>query len=102
MSYLPDCLVCGTPLRAPGDCSKCGPLKFYTVEQPRIRRVIYRRKIWAPNEEAAIRIAETGTAWPEEYDEHTVERTVEEYSATEITDEQTLKIWGRDAGFPED
>lgn len=89
-------------LQSPGVCPECGPLKFFVVEQPRVRRVVYRRQVWAPDEAAAIRIVECGTAWPDTYDECTLDCTEGDYSAKEETNEQRMKFRKQDVGFPDE
>jgi hypothetical protein len=66
-------------------------MKLYTVRQPRIRTVIYERKIRAESPEEAIAIAEQGTAWPETYDELTVSVDGDDWEAVEVTDPKDLK-----------
>jgi hypothetical protein len=67
--------------------------KLYEVSQPRVRHVVYGRKIWATSPEEAMAIAARGTAWPETYDERTTKFEEGVYSAEEITDPVTLEAW---------
>lgn len=68
--------------------------KWWKVQQPRTRVVVYEREIAAETAEEACSIAAQGTAWPESYDERTTELTEGEYSATEETDPIVLEVRG--------
>lgn len=95
---LPNCPVCALQLKAPGICLKCGPLRLYVVEQPRVRRLLYSREVWAPNEDVAIELVRCGTAWPDTYDERTLGYTEGEYAATEKVAQSEYRK--REVGFP--
>jgi hypothetical protein len=66
---------------------------LYRVQQPRVRKVIYERLIWADSPEEAIIKADTGTAWPQSYDERTVEVEHGDWSAAPETDEYLIEVW---------
>jgi len=70
--------------------------KLYTVSQPRTRRVVYERLIWADSADEAIAKAELGTAWPESYDELTSSIERGEWRAEPVTDEMTIEAWKDD------
>lgn len=90
----------GCELTAPGVCPKCGPLKFFVVTQPRVLKVEYRQRVWAPTAEAAQRIAAT---LPDSYDERRLRCFAGKFEAVEEVDPEILKIWGVDVGiWPEE
>ncbi|MGN6109054.1 MAG: hypothetical protein ACTHU0_28370 [Kofleriaceae bacterium] len=105
--YVPVCVVCSTReeeepsyLVEPGVCPKCGPLRLFRVEQPRVKRVVYERVVWAPSGEVAIEIVKHGSAWPESYDERTIRSWNGSHVSTDVTDDEHHDLDRTDVGLP--
>jgi uncharacterized Zn finger protein (UPF0148 family) len=91
------CPVCETAkLDAPGHCPACGTIRLFKVEQPRVIRATYERKVWARNAEQAIQVAEQGTAWPASYDERRDAVEQGEWRAKDVTE---TGVFREDGGY---
>lgn len=51
------------------NCDKCDPRPRWRISEHRVQHLTYEREIKAATAEEALRIFETGTAWPSQYDD---------------------------------
>ena len=78
------------------DCDTCYPMARWKVQTVTVRRISHKREIKAATAEDALRTYAAGTAWPEGYDESTLE-ILERHEpvVTQITDEALLEFHRR-------
>lgn len=96
---LPLCPACQeVNLKAPGVCPSCGPLKYWSVFEPRVKKVVYHVTVWAGNHEQAIRIMKRGNSWPESYDEIEISMERGVITVEDVSDEEHYNRY--EVGFP--